>query len=127
MVGDFPASPTTWDNQRVNMRSCKLAIRAMLCCVALAACTPIADRDMNATRQQGTENNEFLPTNDELTNCVGLAERPGCGSDSKGGWRMTLAFAVMTGGLVFVGWRIVRGVRSNEIRPPVDDIPSPQP
>jgi hypothetical protein len=77
-----------------------------------AACTPIADRDQQAARAQGeAANSEFIPESKELSECVGLVERPGCGSEGRGGWPMYLAFAVMVGGLAFVGWRIARGVR----------------
>jgi hypothetical protein len=77
-----------------------------------AACTPIADRDQPKARAQGeAANNEFIPESKELSDCVGLVERPGCGSEGRGGWQMFLAFGVMIAGLVFIGWRVARGVR----------------
>ena len=57
------------------------------------------------------EGNVFTPEAQNVTSCVGTLERPDCGSKSKGGWRMYLTFAVLIGGLSFVGWRIVKGVR----------------
>ena len=64
----------------------------------------------------GTEGelNVFTPEAQNVTSCVGTLERPGCGSKSKGGWRMYLTFAVLIGGLSFVGWRIVKGVRPRD-------------
>lgn len=85
---------------------------ACLLVLSVAACTPIADRDQEAAKEQGqAAANEFLPEDKNLSDCVGLVERPGCGSDARGGWQMVLAFAVMAGGLTFIGWRIVRGLR----------------
>ena len=59
------------------------------------------------------EKNDFLPQGN-LNSCIGVAERPDCGSKSKGGWRMNLTFAVLVAGLSFVGWRVVRSVRQRD-------------
>jgi hypothetical protein len=92
---------------------------ASLLVMSMAACTPIADRDQQAAKEQGeAAGNEFLPEDKNLSDCVGLVERPGCGSDARGGWPMVLAFAVMASGLTFIGWRIVRGLRRAGAPPP---------
>ena len=56
--------------------------------------------------------NEFIPQQRDLTECVSSVERPGCGSKARGGWRQSLVFGVVVAGLVFIGWQIVRSVRS---------------
>ncbi len=68
----------------------------------------------------GGEVNVFTPDAQNVTSCVGTLERPDCGSKSKGGWRMYLTFAVLIGGLSFVGWRIVKGLRPRDaaVEPP---------
>ncbi len=55
--------------------------------------------------------NEFLPEERDLSECVSAVERPGCGSKARGGWRQWLVAAVLVSALVFIAWRIVRSVR----------------
>jgi hypothetical protein len=69
--------------------------------------------DTADTNTADTAGNVFIPEDQNISSCVGTLERPDCGSKSKGGWRMYLTFAVLIAGLSFVGWRIVKGVRSN--------------
>lgn len=56
---------------------------------------------------------DFYPESENLSDCVGLLEKPGCGSDSRGGWRQNLALGLMAVGLIIVFWRIGRGIRAN--------------
>lgn len=67
--------------------------------------------------------NEFLPEDRNLTDCLGAVERPGCGSKARGGWRQGLTFALLVVGLVFIAWRIVRSTRRQQRadRPAPDD------
>jgi hypothetical protein len=58
--------------------------------------------------------NDFIPSDEDLTDCVGLVERPNCGSSDKGGWRTYLAFAILMAGMAFIGWRISRAVRARD-------------
>jgi hypothetical protein len=55
--------------------------------------------------------NDFIPDDRDLTSCIGVLERPGCGSKSRGGWRQTLVFVAMFVGLVAVFGNVARGVR----------------
>ena len=57
--------------------------------------------------------NEFLPEDRDLSDCVGVLEKPGCGSEERGGPMMTLVFALVIGGMSFVFWRVIVGVRKN--------------
>jgi hypothetical protein len=54
--------------------------------------------------------NDFIPDRD-LDDCVSALPQPGCGSDSRSGWRQYLVLAVLAAGLSFIGWRIVRSSR----------------
>ena len=63
----------------------------------------------------GTGSNEFLPERANVSDCVGTVERPNCGSESKGGWRMYLTFGVLIAGMSFIGWRVARSVRARDV------------
>lgn len=58
--------------------------------------------------------NDFMPQEQNLSDCLGSLPRPGCGSDARGGWRQYLTMGVLSAGLAFVGWRIARGVRARD-------------
>ncbi len=55
--------------------------------------------------------NDFIPEDQNLSDCLGALERPGCGSESRGGWRQTLTFSVMALGLVVVFGRVFWSAR----------------
>ena len=57
--------------------------------------------------------NEFLPDERNLSDCVGVLEKPGCGSKERGGMMMNVVFLVVIGGMSFIFWRIIVGVRKN--------------
>jgi hypothetical protein len=57
--------------------------------------------------------NDFLPEDRDLSDCVGVLEKPGCGSEERGGPMLTLVFALVIGGMSFVFWRVIVGVRKN--------------
>ena len=58
--------------------------------------------------------NPFLPEDADLTACVGTLQRPGCGSDQRGGWHQNLVAIAMIGGLliIFGRVRVGRGAES---------------
>ena len=56
---------------------------------------------------------------DSARDCLGLLERPGCGSEDRGGWRQAAVFGVVAFGMGVVFWRVSVGVRRNRReRPP---------
>jgi hypothetical protein len=57
--------------------------------------------------------NEFLPDERNLSECVGVLERPGCGSEERGGSAQTIVFVVMLGAMALIFTRIAIGVRQN--------------
>ncbi len=57
--------------------------------------------------------NPFLPEEADLTSCIGMLQRPGCGSEERGGWRQYAVAVVMVGGLVIVFGRVFWGVARN--------------
>lgn len=60
--------------------------------------------------------NEFLPEERNLGDCVGALERPGCGSEARGGWRQTLVFVAVAGGLALVLGRVAWATRRRSER-----------
>ena len=64
---------------------------------------------------------DFYPEDNNLSDCVGLVERPGCGSEERGGWRQAAVFVVLAAGLALIIWRISVGVRRNRSEQPDDD------
>ena len=80
----------------------------------------------------GTGDNEFLPTDRDLTECISAMPKPGCGSEARGGWRQTAVFLAVLGGLGFIAWRVIAGARAagragQPARVPSPPTPSRQP
>jgi hypothetical protein len=67
--------------------------------------------------------NPFLPEDADLTACVGTLQRPGCGSEQRGGWHQNLVAIAMIGGLLIIFGRVAWGVARNR-RDGADDIAS---
>lgn len=61
--------------------------------------------------------NDFLPEDQDLTVCVGALERPGCGSEERGGWRQALTFGAVVAGLVVVFGTVIRSTRRRNPAP----------
>jgi len=57
--------------------------------------------------------NDFIPEDVNLSDCISGVPRPGCGSQARSDWRQGLVFGVMAIGIAFIGWRIIRSVRRN--------------
>ncbi|MFT3851459.1 MAG: hypothetical protein QM733_01750 [Ilumatobacteraceae bacterium] len=79
----------------------------------LGACSPVV-RGSSTAIAPPTTDNSFIPTNQNLTDCVGTLERPNCGSESKGDSHMYLTFAVLMAGMALIGWRIAVAVRRRD-------------
>jgi MYXO-CTERM domain-containing protein len=61
--------------------------------------------------------NDFIPENRNLSECVSALPKPGCGSSARGGWRQGAILGVLVVALAFITWRIVRSVRRNRPDP----------
>jgi hypothetical protein len=77
-----------------------------------AAWEPLAVA-MAATVPEPAPDNEFLPDERNLSDCVGVLEKPGCGSEERCGVMMNAVFLIVIGGMAFIFWRIIAGVRKN--------------
>jgi hypothetical protein len=56
--------------------------------------------------------NPFLPQDRGLGECISAVPKPGCSSEARGGGHQQLVLLALVGGLAFIGWRIIHGVRS---------------
>ena len=61
-----------------------------------------------------TTDNDFIPTDQNLTDCVGTLEKPNCGSTNKNDAHMYLTFGVLMGGMALIGWRIAVAIRKRD-------------
>lgn len=60
--------------------------------------------------------NPFFPDQQNVTDCIGLVERPGCGSESRGGWHQYLVAIAVGVGLLLVFGRVGWGVWQSQQR-----------
>jgi hypothetical protein len=81
--------------------------------VALALTVSPADAGVDDPPPPPVTVTDFYPESANLTDCVGLVERPGCGSESRGGIGQTLTFLALAAGLGLIFWRVSVGVRKN--------------
>lgn len=58
--------------------------------------------------------NDFLPTDRSISECISVLPKPGCGSEARGGWGQTSVFLALIGGLGVIVTRIVIGVRRRD-------------
>lgn len=80
----------------------------------LATAPPVDPSPPTTTELVVDEANPFLPEDRDLTDCVGMMQRPGCGSESRGGWRQQTVAIVMVAGLLIVFGRVAWGVRRSQ-------------
>ena len=80
---------------------------------ALAASTPEPSPTAPPATVPVVTANEFLPTDRDLSDCVGVLEKPGCGSQARGGTAITVVFIIMLLAMVLIFARIAVGVRQN--------------
>ena len=81
--------------------------------ISLAGCGSLGINGSNAAAPPTTDN-EFIPKDQNLSDCVGTLERPNCGSSSKGDVRLYLTFGVLMTGMAFIGWRIAIAIRKRD-------------
>ena len=55
--------------------------------------------------------NEFIPADRPISECISAIPKPGCGSEARGGWRQSLVLLAILAGLALIVWRIVASAR----------------
>lgn len=81
-----------------------------------AACSgpnPYQAASASTVADASVAENDFVPDRN-ISECVGLVQRPDCGSQSKGGLGMTLTFVALLLGLGVVLGRIAMSVRKRD-------------
>jgi hypothetical protein len=71
----------------------------------------VADSEPPVDTRPVVAENDFLPTDRSLSECLSVLPKPGCGSEARGGWAQTSVFLALIGGLGVIGTRIVIGIR----------------
>ena len=66
--------------------------------------------------------NDFIPEERDLSECISALPQPGCGSEARGGRRQTLVLAAIVAGLAFITWRIIRSARRKRPAPAERDV-----
>ena len=68
---------------------------------------------------------DFFPEERDVTDCIGVLERPGCGNKNRGGWRQLLVFGLIAAGLTVLFTKITIEVRRGRAgtAPDADDDP----
>jgi len=93
-----------------------------------------AENAPTSTTTAAVGDNDFIPADQDLSDCVGAVEQPDCGSEAKGGWRQYLVMAVLAAGLGFIAWRVTLAIRRrdavvNAVAPPpatADNVTAPR-
>lgn len=96
-----------------------VAVLALLL-VAMAVIGSASDGTVVASSDPASQDappvtvSDFYPESSNLSDCVGLVEKPGCGSESRGGVRQVVIFGLLLIGLGIIVWRITAGLRANQ-------------
>ncbi len=121
--GDVWRSRVACDDGRVTRcwQLCvAIAAVAMASLAVAAAAEPMASAAATAPPTTIVSNagpiatNDLLPDNNNLGNCVGLAESANCGSKARADGHTYLVFLALAAGLTFIGWRVARGIRARD-------------
>ncbi|MEY4231761.1 MAG: hypothetical protein RLZZ362_2610 [Actinomycetota bacterium] len=70
--------------------------------------------EMPVTEAPPVTDNEFIPENVNIGDCLSSMPRPNCGSTNRSGTGTLLTFGVLMAGTAFIGWRISRSVRARD-------------
>ena len=91
-----------------------LVLAVALGTLVVGGCGSAAGRDATPAVAPATTDNDFIPADQNLTDCVGTLERPDCGSASKSDVNMYLTFGVLMTGMALIGWRLVVAIRKRD-------------
>ena len=89
--------------------------------VAAAASPPTTEGPTNTVPDSTF--NDFIPEQRSISDCISAVPKPGCGSESRSDWHQWLVLIALAGGMAFVGWRVVAGLR----RPASEPASEPEP
>jgi hypothetical protein len=95
-------------------RALAIVVAALALSLIAVGCSSGATPPTTTVTASAVTNNDFIPTNQDLSNCVGTLEQPNCGSSNKSDLRLDLTFAVLMVGMALIGWRIAIGIRNRD-------------
>ena len=61
--------------------------------------------------------NDFIPEQRAIGDCISAVPKPGCGSEAQSDWHIWLVLIALVGGMSFVGWRVITGLRRPRTEP----------
>lgn len=76
-----------------------------------ASTPPFVETAVVESTVPGALDNEFVPVDRDISECISAIPKPGCGSEARGGWRQGLVLVAILAGLALIAWRIVAGAR----------------
>lgn len=82
--------------------------------IASASTDTTPPAETSATDAPVVTDNEFIPENVNIGDCLSSLPRPECGSKNRSGTGTLLTFGVLMAGTGFIGWRISRSVRARD-------------
>jgi hypothetical protein len=117
-MSTWRALPTRRRVAVVLMALCVVAIAVQMYGLADRASEPSAvvniDDGLTGDAASGgaeVPENEFIPADRDISECISAVPRPGCGSEARGGWHQTLVLLAILVGLSLIAWRVVAGAR----------------
>ena len=91
-----------------------VAAVALLLTLTLAGCGSSRVLGNSTDIATVTTDNDLVPQDQNLSDCVGTLERPDCGAPKKSDLNMYLTFGVLMAGMGFIGWRIFASIRKRD-------------
>ncbi|MCU1501642.1 MAG: hypothetical protein JWM12_996 [Ilumatobacteraceae bacterium] len=95
-------------------RALAVVVAAMALSLLVVGCSSGSAVPTTPATAPPVTNNDFIPTGQNLSDCVGTLELPNCGSEKKSDLRLYLTFAALMGGMGLIGWRIAVGIRARD-------------
>jgi len=95
-----------------------LATAILLASLALSGAIPagaVAPDDPFPPVSTPATVNEFLPEDRDLSDCLSVLPKPGCGSQARGGPQQAAVLGAILGGLAIIGGRIAWSVRRSNV------------
>jgi len=95
----------------------EMTFLGVLCMVLMAIpsqALAVTDPEPPVDTRPVVAENDFMPTDRSLSECLSVLPKPGCGSEARGGWAQTAVFIALIGGLGIIGTRIVIGIRRRD-------------
>jgi hypothetical protein len=108
-----PHARPTRNPQNRGWRALLLAVALVLTAIG-AMSVGASPASASAPPDSGPPNSAFMSGTVDVGSCVSALPRPECDTEHKGDWHFYVVVGVLTAGLTFIGWRIVRGIKARD-------------